>query len=180
VARLLRSTRAMSHERIASLRVLAFVARADTKVHAIEELALEALAQDETDFSYRQALHEEADLDSLLRQIVSPELKTRTLTEAIALANIDGRCSPQELTVLERIRDAFGAGPEVDLVADSALWRRRTARIRNALETATAAYLHSVRDDEHVDSSIGHYERHVAELSRAKQEIERAFREAIE
>lgn len=170
----------MSQERIASLRILACVARADAKIHATEELALEALSQDETEFSFRHALHEDIDLDSLLPQIVSPELRSRTLTEAIALANIDGRCSPQELAMLARIRDAFGAGPDVDLVADSDLWRRRTARIRHALEAATAAYLHSVRDDEHVDSSIGHYERHVAELARARLEIEKAFRDAIE
>lgn len=171
----------MSQERIASLRILACVARADAKVHAAEDLALEALGEGEAGFSFRKTLHEDADLDSLLREIVSAELKTRTLNEAIALANFDGRCSPQELAMLTKIRDAFGAGPEIDLVADSDLWRRRTAKIRGAFEAATAAYLHKVHDGAaHVELSVERYERLVAELSQAKRDIEKAFRDAVD
>lgn len=170
----------MSQERIASLRVLACVARADGKIHTTEELALEALSQDIDAFSFRKALHEDADLDALLREIVSPELRMRTLTEAIALANIDGRCSPHELAMLEKIRDAFALGGELDLVADSELWKRKTARIRRALEAATAAYLHKVHDEPARDLSLDRYERLAAELAQAKHDIEKAFRDAMD
>lgn len=171
----------MSRERLASLRVLACIARADAKIHAAEELALEALSRDEEAFSYRSALREECELEKLLDQIVSPELRARTLTEAIALANIDGRCSPQELEMLTRIRDRFGFGTDIDLVADSDLWRRRTARIRRALDDATTAYLHKVHDDAaRPDFTVAHYERLVSELTRAKEAIVRAFREAMD
>lgn len=171
----------MSHERVASLRILAHVARADGRIDSVERLALEALGQSESEFSVQRALHEEADLDSLLRAVVSPELRHRTMTEAIALASVDGRCSTSELAVLVQIRDAFGVSAEIDLVADSEAWRERTRRIRKALRDATIAYLHKVHEDaEHVALSMARYEHLVAELSRAKQEIERAFRDAIE
>lgn len=171
----------MSHERLASLRILAHVARADGKVDSAERLALEALGENEAGFSVHAVVHEESDLESLLRAVVSPELRHRTLVEAIALASVDGRCSPDELTVLVRIRDAFGASAEIDLVADSDTWRERTARIRSALNEATIAYLHKVREDaEHVALSMDRYEHLVAELARAKHAIERAFRDAME
>ncbi len=171
----------MSQERLASLRVLVHVARADGKIDSAERLALEALGESEAGFSIHRVVHEESDLDSLLRAIVSPELQHRTLTEAVALASVDGRCSPDELTVLIHIRDAFGASTEIDLVADSDTWKQRTARIRNALNDATIAYLHKVREDaEHVALSMDRYEHLVAELTRAKHAIERAFRDAVE
>lgn len=171
----------MSQERLASLRILACVARAEGKIRPTERLALEALGQDETDFSVQKAVHEPEGLEGLLGLVVSPELRHRTLTEAIALANIDGVCTPQELAILTQIRDAFGASTEIDLVADSDIWKRKTARIRKALQSATAAYLHKVHDDaEHVQLSMDRYEHLVAELTRAKLEIERAFRDAVE
>ncbi|MFO0587197.1 MAG: hypothetical protein U0441_06655 [Polyangiaceae bacterium] len=171
----------MSQERLASLAILACVARAEGKVRPTERLALEALAQSQRDFSLQKALHETADLEALLPLVVSPELRHRTLVEAIALANIDGRCSPEELTILTKIRDAFGASTEIDLIADSDVWKRKTERIRKALQAATAAYLHKVHDDaEHVQLSMDRYEHLVAELTRTKLEIERAFRDAME
>lgn len=55
------------------------------------------------------------------------------------------------------------------------------ARIRNALNDATIACLHKVREDaEHVALSMDRYEHLVAELTRAKRAIERAFRDAVE
>lgn len=171
----------MSQERLASLRVLAHVARADARIHSEERLAIEALGEAEPGFSVQKALHEDTDLDSLLRSIVSPELRHRTLIEAIALANIDGRCSPVELAVLTRIRDAFGASAEIDLQADSDVWKRRTARIRESLDAATGAYLRKIHDEsDHAALSMERYEHLVAELAEAKRGIERAFRDAVE
>jgi len=171
----------MNQELFASLRILAHVARADARVHSEERLALDVLGERDGGLSGSQALHDTTDLDSLLKLVVSPELRRRTLIEAIALANVDGRCAPEELAVLERIRDAFGAPEGLDLAADSAAWKRRSARVRKALEAATAAYLHKVHDDAaRADLSMDRYERLVRELAEAKGGIERAFREAVD
>ena len=169
----------MNQELLASLRILGHVARADARLRSEERLALEALAERDGG-SAVEVLHDHTDLDTLLRAVTSPELRRRTLIEAVALANVDGRCSPEEMAVLERIRDGLSVPDGVNLVADSAAWKRRSKKVRDALENATTAYLHKVSAGAGKDLSMTEYERLVAELARAKDEIEEAFREVVD
>jgi hypothetical protein len=171
----------MNQELLASLRILAHVARADSRIRSEERLALDALGERDGGISASQVLHDETDLEELLRAVISPELRHRTLVEAIALANVDGHCAPEERVVLERIRDAFGASAAIDLVAGSAAWKRRSRRIREALEAATAAYLHQVHDQAAKTSlSMESYGKLVVDFARAKEEIQHAFRDAVD
>jgi hypothetical protein len=171
----------MNHEIQAARSVLAHVARADFKIRSEERLALDALGEWDGGVSATEILRDHTDLDSLLLAVVSPELRRRTLVAAVAVANVDGHCPPEELAVLEQIRDAFGAREQIDLLADSAAWKRRTAHVRAALEGATVTYLHDVHAEaQRGGLSMERHERLAAELSKAKKEIQGAFRNAVE
>ncbi len=171
----------MSRELWASLRIVAHVARADARLCSEELLALDALAERHGAVSRLPLLDDRTDLETLLRAVVSPELRRSTLVGAVAVANIDGRCSPDERAVLEAILRAFDADAWIDLAAESAAWRRRTGTIRRALEGATVAYLHEVHEAAtREELSMERYERLVAGLAEAKKELERAFLDAVD
>jgi hypothetical protein len=169
----------MNEEQHASLRILAHVARADGRVCSEELLALDALATGA--ISTVQMLRDKTDLDTLLGAVVSPELRRYTMVGAVALASVDGHCPLDELAVLEKIHHAFGADAWIDLAGESATWKRRTGRIRRALEGATVAYLHQVHDaTTRGKLSMERYARFVAELAEATRKIQGAFREAVD
>jgi uncharacterized tellurite resistance protein B-like protein len=169
----------MNKELYASLCILAHVVRADSKIRSEERMALDALGERDGGASATQLIHDTTDLDALLREVTSPELRRRTLVEAVALANIDGKVAPEELAVIERIRIAFGADA-LNLAADAREWWYRDVKIREALERATTAYLHKVHAASHEDLSPERYEKLVNELALAKREIQQAFRDVVE
>ena len=171
----------MNQELLASLRILAHVARADARVRSEERLALDALGERDCGATAHELVHDKTELAALLAAVKSPEIQRRTLIEAIALANVDGKCAPEEHALLLRIRDGFGLTDGIDLEHDSAAWKRRSARLRKALEDATTAYLHQVHsEDERAELTMGRYDKLVDELGRAKREIQRAFAEVVD
>lgn len=171
----------MNQELLASLRILAHVVRADARVRQEERLALDALGERDGGATAYELLHDKTELDALLAAVKTPEIQRRTLIEAIALANVDGKCAPEEHFLLTRIRDGFGLADGIDLVHDSAAWKRRSVKLRKALEDATTAYLHKVRsDDQHGELTEGRYDKLVDELARSKHEIQHAFAEVVD
>jgi uncharacterized protein (DUF697 family)/uncharacterized tellurite resistance protein B-like protein len=95
-------------EVLTSLRVLVRVAKADGVLHVDERRAL-ALALEVVplpDGVMLDALLEESqDLDDLLAQLESREARAEIYKSAYSMANADGRCSPEEQAVLDRIRE---------------------------------------------------------------------------
>jgi uncharacterized tellurite resistance protein B-like protein len=171
----------MNQELLASLRILAHVARADAHVRSEERLALDALGERDGGATAYELVHDKTELEELLAAVKSPEIQRRTLIEAIALANVDGKCAPEEHALLLRIREGFGLADSIDLEHDSAAWKRRSAKVRKALDDATAAYLHKVHShDEHAELTMGRYDTLVGELGRATHEIQHAFAEVVD
>jgi len=158
-------------EKEASLRVLLAVARADGVVDPEERRTLAVLA---SEVGVADPSSGAIDLDAELARLRSPEARQRVLDAAHAMANVDGRCSPEEYAVLERIHAALGAGKPGIEVAERE-WASRMKGARQGIDQATAEFLHAVAALG--ESSNVAYTRLVQELDEKKRG---ALRKAID
>lgn len=149
----------------ASLRVLLAVAQADGKVGVDERQLLAHFASAPT-----PSVKERVDLDAELAKLESPDARRLTLRAAVSLADLDGRCTPEELEILVRIHAAMGDGGELTLKAVAQGQAAQTARLRAGLEQATASFLHKVASH---GEKLGQreYEELVRGLDAARREL---------
>lgn len=128
-------------ERDASMRVLMAIAQADGRMDEEESRTLGVLAEE---VGAATPPNTPVDLDAELAKIRSAEARERVANAAHAIASIDGRCSPREHAVLERIHAAFGRGGEPEIALAEEEWGSRMAGARAAIDRATAEFLHAV------------------------------------
>jgi tellurite resistance protein len=151
-----------SEEMRACARVLLAVATADGRVQPDERRLVELAGGD--------AHVGPVDVEAELSKVRSPAARERTLRSAIAVAGIDGHCTPNELKLLELIHARLGGPTALSLRAMRHEARESIDQAREALEEATVAFLHAVGSK---GETLGQkeYEALVAELERKKREI---------
>lgn len=97
-------------EALASLKVLVCVARADGKITPEEKHALEdALAGVKlpAGTTFASLLKENIDLDAEMKRIAAPEARDAAFNGAYAMAHADGHASPEEVALLDRVREGL-------------------------------------------------------------------------
>ncbi len=148
----------------ACLRILLAVARADGKVDTDEARAVEVLAQHAFG---AEAPHkaEVFDLEAEIAAVRSPAARHTTFEAALAIAELDGKCTPDEHRLLGRLQHAFGFDADHELDADEGKWVNALKKPRKALEKATADFLHAVSAaQDQGDLTEPQYEKLVADL----------------
>lgn len=150
------------NETKAVLRLLYAVATADGTVDAEERRALAVAAE------HLAAELDEGSVDVAVEaaKIVSPTARLATFEAAIALAVIDGRCTPEEHALLEVIRRVFALDLPMPVAERERTWEERTRDARAAMRSAEVDFLHSVARKREGSLSQDEYRALVAELQR--------------
>jgi len=159
-----RSDRMERSERDACLRVLLAVARADGVVDEEERRTLAVVAAEVGESAPSDA---HIDLEAELAKLHSSEARARVLSAAHAIAAVDGRCSPEEYAVLQRIHAALGGDAVPDIEVASREWASRMGDARDGIDRATSEFLHAVASLG--DASNQAYEGLVQELDGKKR-----------
>jgi tellurite resistance protein len=151
----------------ASVRILLAVARADSSVADDERRTIGAIA------AQSGARFEEAgaiDVDAELARLTSPDARRLTMRAALAIALVDGKCTPEERRLLEQLNAALGGALEIGGEVEA--WTARMAELRSAVEEATDGFLHAVtRASKGAQLSSRDYEALVAGLEKKKKEL---------
>lgn len=159
----------------AALRLLYAVAIADGNVSAEEERALTAVAEDlgvDVDPSGLAI-----DIPAEAGRLVSKAAKVATFEAAVALAVVDGRCTPEEHAVLERMRAALGVDLPMPVAEREQAWQRRMREVRSAMRAAEVEFLHAIGKKREIGLPQDEYEALLGELHRAQIE---ALRETLD
>lgn len=156
----------------ASLRVLLAVAQADGEVDHEERHLLSGIG---SQLNVDVRSDERVDLSGALALLCTDEARELTFRAAVAMANVDGRCSPEEHALLMRIRTelALPAGVPLEVMEDE--WSLRMEETRERIDRISDAFLDEIAARETVLSQEV-YERMVADLERKKASI---LREAV-
>ncbi len=126
----------------AVLRVLLAVAAADG---AIDDEELQTLAVVGDQMGAKPDGARAIDVDAELRSILSPPARDLTVRAALAIAAVDGICTPEEHSLLERIDAAFGRKSSREtLIGNERQWLARMGDAREALARATDDFLHAL------------------------------------
>lgn len=102
-------------EAVAGLRILICVAKADGVLHEGERAALERALEGvalPAGVDLDAFLDEPANLEEQARALQSDLARERVFQSACGIAFADGECSPEELHVLELVREALGISEE--------------------------------------------------------------------
>ena len=102
----------------ASFRILVAIARADGHVAVDEERALAILAR----FDSAKDLGAQIDLAREAARIRSPDVRRSTFDAALAMASIDGKCTPEEHALLTQLRTALAITDCPDLAVAESEW----------------------------------------------------------
>lgn len=157
----------------ACLRLLLAVAYADGEL-STDEARIIGLHDPDGDTLLSAA---PVDIEREVAVLRSEEARGTTFDAAVALADIDGRCTPGEHEVLERIRRALGVTDAPGLVRAEREWAERLAVPRAELNQADAAFLKSLaRARSESTFTDETYRAMVEDLRRTRQEI---LREAV-
>lgn len=155
----------------ACLRILLAVARADGKVDTDEARAVELLAEKAYGAAAPQK-NEAFDVDAEIAAVTSPVARHTTFEAAIAIAELDGKCTADEHRLINKLYDAFELGEDHVLEVDEAKWLNALRKPRKALEKATSDFLHAVSAaQEKGDLTEPQYERLVADLRKRRTEL---------
>lgn len=149
----------------AVLRLLYAVASADGTLTNEERRALAVAADDLRE----ELLEGPVDIAAETSYISSTTAKLATLEAAVALAVIDGRCTPEEHMLLEQIREAFALEIAVPITLREETWEARTREARAALRSAEVDFLHALSKKQGSLSPI-EYQALVFELQRTQIE----------
>lgn len=129
------------NETHAILRLLYAVALVDGDINQEEErvmtVAREALRDDLN-------VIDKVDIEAEAKQLKTQETKVATFEAAVALATVDGRCSPEEHALLERLRVALGLDLPLPVVDRETRWTERMAETRAAMRSAERDFLHEL------------------------------------
>ena len=155
----------------ACLRILLAVARADGKVDTDESHAVELLA----DKAYGAAAPHKGDafdLEAEIAAVRTPAARHTTFEAAVAIAELDGKCTPDEHRLLAKLYEAFELGEDHVLEIDEAKWVNALRKPRKALEKATSDFLHAVSAaQDKGELSEPQYEKLVGDLRRRRTEL---------
>ncbi len=154
----------------ASLRVLLAVAQADGDVDYDERHLLSGIG---SQLDVRLRSDERVDLSASLAALRSDEARELTFRAAVAMANVDGRCSPEEHSLLMRIREGLALPDAVPLEVMEEEWGLRMQETRARIDRISDAFLDEMAARETVLSQEA-YERMVADLERKKAAVLRA------
>jgi tellurite resistance protein len=146
----------------ACMRILVAVARADGNVAADEERALAALVG----ASQRDAPGE-IDVSAEARHLRTPEARRATFEAAVALASVDGRCSPEEHALLGRLEEALEIDSGPDLRVAEAAWLERVKQPLAELAAAEVTFLRTL-SSRRSEMSDQEYLRLASELQRVR------------
>lgn len=149
----------------AALRLLYAVASADGTLTNEERRALAVAADDLSE----ELLEGPVDIETETSNISSATAKLATLEAAIALAVIDGRCTPEEHEVLEQMRVAFALEIPMPIAEREETWEARTRDARAALRASEVDFLHTLSKKRGSLTPL-EYQALVAELQRAQLE----------
>ena len=117
------------NEALASLRILAAMARADGTVHADERKSLAAALESlelPGGTSVEKLLSEEVDVDAQLCELTTTEAREQIYRSAFFMAHADGTCTKEEAALLEKIAAMTKAPAELR----EALERTFVGRVR--------------------------------------------------
>lgn len=154
------------HETKAVLRLLHAVATADGAIGAEERRALTAAAED-----LREEIGESAvDVAAEAARITSKAAKIATFEAAVALAAVDGRCTPEEHEILERLRSALGIELPMPVADRERTWEGRMREARAAMRVAEVDFLHALAKKREGSLPQEEYESLVSDLHRAQVE----------
>jgi tellurite resistance protein len=128
-------------EKEATVRVLLTVARADGVVDDDERRTLGVVA---AAIGVPGPVDRTVDLEAELVRVRSPEARELLVTAAHAMANIDGRCTPEEYAILARIHEVVWYDGMPDIEAAEREWATRMSDVRDIMSRATAQFLHAV------------------------------------
>ncbi len=155
----------MSPEELrASVSVLLAVAQADGEVDSDERRLLADVA---SSLDERVRPHERVDLQAALAALRSAEARDLTFRAAVAMANVDGRCSPEEHALLTRLQAELAPGSAVPLEVMEEDFGARMQETRASIDRLSDAFLDEIAANERTLSQAT-YERMVATLERAK------------
>ena len=152
-----------AREAQACLRILLAVARADGTIDDDEHHAISLLAASADARAPR--VREEVDLDAEIAAMTNADARRATFEAAVAIANLDGKCTKEEHALLERIQRGFGLDGSLQLQAEEAAWSDRLREPRRKLAKATVEFLHAVGEARQSGAlSQQHYEELVSRL----------------
>lgn len=152
----------------AALRLLYAVALADGTISPEEERALAAVAEDLGDDVDRSGVA--IDIAAEAARLVSEAARVATFEAAVALAVVDGRCTPEEHAVLERMRAALGVDLPMPVAEREQAWQQRMREARAAMRAAEVEFLHAVGKKRESGLPQDEYEALLGELHRAQVE----------
>jgi tellurite resistance protein len=155
----------MSPEELrSSLRVLLAIAQADGDVDADERLLLAGVAEQ---LDAPLGSDEHVDIDAELATLASEDAKAITFRAAVAMASVDGQCSPAEHALLRKVRDALAPDDELPLETVETQWKARMRKTRTQLDRESDAFLDQVAANKSALTKEA-YEKMVVELDRKK------------
>lgn len=128
----------------ACLRILLAVARADGDIADDEARALEVLAGYHGDPDAAPAA---IDLERECRRLRTAELRRTTFDAAVALAAVDGRTTPEEHALLERLRTALEVPTVPELAKAEGAWREQLREPLRKIADAEVGFLHSLASE---------------------------------
>ena len=157
----------------AALRILLAVACADGQLASDEEHLLDVIADRLHEEATSHVLDGAVDVEREAKRIKSAEGRRATFEAAVALANVDGTCSPAEHVLLGRLKAWLDLDASLDLAAEEAKSAARVARVRQSLESATIDFLTRVRRASEGKDEIDprEYDQMVRELAARKHEL---------
>ncbi|MBX3187261.1 MAG: TerB family tellurite resistance protein [Labilithrix sp.] len=103
------------NEAVASLKILAAIARADGTVHNDERKSLAAAIESlelQTPVAMRDLLEAEVDVAAELAALESPEAREQIYRSAFFMAHADGACTKEEQSILDLVARETGVTPE--------------------------------------------------------------------
>lgn len=151
-------------ETIAALKLFLAVARADGKVDVDERRLLTALGRAH---GISLGPSDPVDIDGELAKLKSAESKAFTFRVAVALANVDGKCTSPEHALLDKIRLALAPSSPLPLEVVEKLEGAVMKRARAEIDKATDAFLEDIAKR---GETLGRaeYEKLLAELDAKK------------
>jgi tellurite resistance protein len=163
------------NEAEASFRILVAVARADGHIAMDEERALAILAR----LDSAKDIQGQVDVAQEAAKIRSPEVRRATFDAALALASVDGLCTPEEHALLTTLRTTLDIKDCPDVAVAEAAWLEKMKSPLRDLSDLEVRFLRAVAL-ERDDMTDREYSALVSDFSRQRRSVlEEALEPAI-
>ncbi len=161
----------------ACLRILAAIARADGSISADEARALAHFGGAEGDKAAADAQSSRVDITREAKRIRSAEARRATFEAAIAMAEVDSRCTREEHAVLVELRNALELDDVVDVLVAEREWAQQMTEPLRALADADRGFLLAVARER--DAGELSNERYVAMVDDLRREHARVLADVL-